>query len=165
MITATIPNKYILVFETNTDRVMHFNAMIHTHDNKSIETIPTIPVFDSLKCINRFQKEILEKKTTNLIWYVSKEEYTNECVFYSHIKDNLRTPFTKIRESHLDDEIYTEKLMMNNLGLFYVEDFWVKKSLEQILMIGNLWTPPKCTSGETYDIETAKDFCENAYLN
>lgn len=165
-LAATIPNKYILVFETNNDRVMHFNAsVLHTPDNNCLETIPTIPVFGTLKSINKFQKEILEKKRINPTWFVSKEEYTNECVTYSRIQDDLKTPFTKILDSDLEDEKYTEKLMMNNIGLFYVEDFWVKKSLEQLVMIGNLWTPPKCMSGETYDINNAREFCENTYLN
>jgi hypothetical protein len=165
-LVATIPKKYILVFETNTDRVMHFNAsLLHTPNNNYLETIPTIPVFDTLKSINKFQKEILEKKRIIPTWFVSKEEYTNECVIYSHIKNELKTPFTKIIDSDLEDEIYTEKLMMNNIGLFYVEDFWVKESLEQLVMIGNLWTPPKCMSGETYDLNHAREFCENTYLN
>jgi hypothetical protein len=136
------PNTYIFVNDRDTKGILHLNVNILSHDNNQLNSVASIPVFKSLKMTTKFQEQIINKKNMRANWYASKDNKTNDCVICSQVTDkNNFDNLSKIKEFDMDNEKSVEKLMKNNIGLFYVDDFWIKEHNEQLLLIGKIWTP------------------------
>lgn len=168
MMNILTPQKYILVNTKDPSQIMHVNSVIFTKNNNRIDSVTTIPIFDSLKSVHKFQHDILKKKHIRSDWYVSNDMTTNECVVYTHIVNNQndRNDFAAIKEFDMENETDMSKIVMNNTGLFYIEDFWLKEHKEQLLLTGRVWMPPsKKGEQSSYYTEIARESYEHLYLN
>lgn len=162
--TATPPvNHYMLSILHDPSRIMHFNGKIHSPDGNCVKTLTTIPLFVSQLKADRFKSEILEKKRLEPNWFISKDHNSSECVIYTRVVDEYKSKFAQVISSDLDDDTHTPKLMMNGISVFYVEDYWIKSHLEQLIIVGSLWTPPVCMSGEIGDPEFIKEAYEKMF--
>lgn len=169
MNVACLPElyRYTIVHNNDSRKVLHFNANIHSECNNHVQKISTIPVFNSLHLANRFQTHVLRTRAVRSDWNAYLDYDRNDYIVIAHASerrtDDRDALLAGIMEIDIDVEEYRTKLMMNNIGLFEIEGFWVTEDTEQLMLIGDIWTPPSCVSEEEYLTGVAKESYEKIY--
>lgn len=165
------PNNYIFVNEKNAKQIMHFKCKVLTEDFNNVNTVMTIPVFNSLNLMKKFQTQILEKDTLNKNFYTYIDN-NHDCIASTRLSNTRTLPFnTKIDKYDPLNPDYIEKLMIHNIGLFIINNFVIEeKSIyassdeKPLILTGDIWIPSITTSDNSYFREITNDIYEKLYL-